>query len=104
MKIIKLSKFQHNTNGQCITVYICSLNNKIIYLTLLQDVNIINELKPDINGILVLNQTCNVWHDKRDWLNSDLLTATVQVSSGLSGWKMFTIKSSLLNYFIDNRR
>jgi len=104
MKIIKLSKFQHNTQGQNITVYICSLNNKIIYLTLLPDVNIVNELKPDINGILVLNQTLHVWHDKRGWLNSELLTATVYTSSGLSGWKMFTIKSSLLSYFVDSRR
>lgn len=104
MKIIKLSKFQHNTQGQVITVYICSLNNKIIYLTLLPDVNIINELKPDINGILVLNQTLHIWHDNPGWLNSELLTATVHVSSGLSGWKMFTINSTLLNYFIVNRR
>lgn len=101
MKIQKLSKFQHNYACKELTIHICSLNGKIVYLTLLPDVNIINELIPDYYGILSLHKINHVWHDKEQWLNSNKTQANVGITHGLNDWKILTIKQSLFDYWLD---
>lgn len=94
MKIKRLSRFKLNINNQSLIVSVCEFNNKIIYLASDGQTSLVHTLAPLDNGLLQVNVLPCVWSDQAGFINSHMKTASVEVLTGKTGFKLYTIKRS----------